>query len=178
MKTASTGNDSKTSSIHIRGATSAPVVEFDDGGRLRHGEPSKAPIAPRHRAGSGPDIGGVAADPPHDRRVGSPHGTGRSVSLAAAIIAGVRSRLRPDGRLFWPLWSMTAPTSVSAGRRATRSGTSTKARAIFGRSYAAEPRVLIEQLAEDEAIAAADTLLLTVPNQLSVEHTLTPWRAS
>lgn len=43
-------------------------------------------------------------------------------------------------------------------------------RAIFGRSYAAEPDVLIEQLKEDEAIAAADTLLLTVPNQLGVEY--------
>lgn len=43
-------------------------------------------------------------------------------------------------------------------------------RAIFGRSYAAEPDVLVEQLAEDEAIAAADTLLLTVPNQLGVEY--------
>ena len=43
-------------------------------------------------------------------------------------------------------------------------------RAIFGRSYAAEPDVLIEQLAQDEAIAAADTLLLTVPNQLGVEY--------
>jgi len=43
-------------------------------------------------------------------------------------------------------------------------------RAIFGRSYAAEPDVLIEQLAEDEAIAAADTLLLTVPNQLGVKY--------
>jgi hypothetical protein len=40
--------------------------------------------------------------------------------------------------------------------------------AIFGRSYAAEPHVLIEQLKEDEAIAEADTLLLTVPNQLGV----------
>ena len=39
-------------------------------------------------------------------------------------------------------------------------------RAIFGRSYAAEPDVLIEQLKEDEAIAEADTVLLTVPNQL------------
>ena len=29
---------------------------------------------------------------------------------------------------------------------------------------------LIEQLKEDEAIAAADTLLLTVPNQLGVEY--------
>jgi alkanesulfonate monooxygenase SsuD/methylene tetrahydromethanopterin reductase-like flavin-dependent oxidoreductase (luciferase family) len=43
-------------------------------------------------------------------------------------------------------------------------------RAIFGRTYAAEPDALVEQLAEDEAIAAADTLLLTVPNQLGVEY--------
>jgi alkanesulfonate monooxygenase SsuD/methylene tetrahydromethanopterin reductase-like flavin-dependent oxidoreductase (luciferase family) len=42
--------------------------------------------------------------------------------------------------------------------------------AIFGRSYAAEPDVLIQQLKEDEAIAAADTLLLTVPNQLGVDY--------
>lgn len=43
-------------------------------------------------------------------------------------------------------------------------------RAVFGRSYAAEPDRLIEQLREDEAIAAADTLLLTVPNQLGVDY--------
>lgn len=43
-------------------------------------------------------------------------------------------------------------------------------RAIFGRSYAAEPEALARQLAADEAIAAADTLLLTVPNQLGVEY--------
>ena len=43
-------------------------------------------------------------------------------------------------------------------------------RAIFGRSYAAEPGTLVKQLAADEAIAAADTLLLTVPNQLGVEY--------
>lgn len=43
-------------------------------------------------------------------------------------------------------------------------------RAIFGRSYAAEPELLIKQLAQDEAIAEADTLLLTVPNQLGVEY--------
>ncbi|TYL45137.1 LLM class flavin-dependent oxidoreductase [Nocardioides sp. BGMRC 2183] len=43
-------------------------------------------------------------------------------------------------------------------------------RAVFGRSYAAEPDVLAEQLAADEAIAAADTLLLTVPNQLGVDY--------
>jgi alkanesulfonate monooxygenase SsuD/methylene tetrahydromethanopterin reductase-like flavin-dependent oxidoreductase (luciferase family) len=43
-------------------------------------------------------------------------------------------------------------------------------RAIFGRSYAAEPNLLVKQLAADEAIAAADTLLLTVPNQLGVDY--------
>ena len=43
-------------------------------------------------------------------------------------------------------------------------------RAVFGRSYAAEPDRLVEQLREDEAIAAADTLLLTIPNQLGVDY--------
>ncbi len=43
-------------------------------------------------------------------------------------------------------------------------------RAVFGRSYAAEPDALVEQLKGDEAIAEADTLLLTVPNQLGVEY--------
>src|SRR5271168_2151178 len=45
-----------------------------------------------------------------------------------------------------------------------------KTRAIFGRSYAAEPDILIEQLKTDEAIAEADTPLLTVPNQLGVAY--------
>lgn len=42
--------------------------------------------------------------------------------------------------------------------------------ARFGRSYADTPERLIEQLAEDEAIAAADTLMLTIPNQLGVDY--------
>ena len=45
-------------------------------------------------------------------------------------------------------------------------------RAIFGRSYAAEPDVLVRELAEDEAIQEADTLLLTIPNQLGVAYNL------
>ena len=45
-----------------------------------------------------------------------------------------------------------------------------RTRAIFGRSYAAEPDVLIEQLRKDEAVTEADTLLLTVPNQLGVAY--------
>jgi alkanesulfonate monooxygenase SsuD/methylene tetrahydromethanopterin reductase-like flavin-dependent oxidoreductase (luciferase family) len=43
-------------------------------------------------------------------------------------------------------------------------------RAVFGRSYAAEPDVLVEQLRKDEAIAEADTILLTIPNQLGVAY--------
>jgi alkanesulfonate monooxygenase SsuD/methylene tetrahydromethanopterin reductase-like flavin-dependent oxidoreductase (luciferase family) len=43
-------------------------------------------------------------------------------------------------------------------------------RAIFGRSYAGEPDELVDELKKDEAIAEADTLLLTVPNQLGVAY--------
>lgn len=43
-------------------------------------------------------------------------------------------------------------------------------RAIFGRSYAAEPDQLIKDLAKDEAIQEADTLLLTIPNTLGVDY--------
>jgi len=42
--------------------------------------------------------------------------------------------------------------------------------ARFGKTYAGEPERLIAELAADEAIAAADTLLLTVPNQLGVDY--------
>ena len=49
-------------------------------------------------------------------------------------------------------------------------GTIDDFRAVFGRTYAAEPEQLVKELAEDEAIAAADTLLLTVPNQLGVDY--------
>lgn len=54
------------------------------------------------------------------------------------------------------------------GRDAT--GVIDDTQAIFGRSYAAEPDRLIDMLKEDEAIAEADTLLLTVPNQLGVDY--------
>ncbi|MGN0063287.1 MAG: LLM class flavin-dependent oxidoreductase [Nocardioides sp.] len=56
------------------------------------------------------------------------------------------------------------------GASSDQVGTIDNFRAVFGRSYAAEPDVLVEQLAEDEAVAAADTVLLTVPNQLGVEY--------
>src|SRR5690554_2497312 len=45
-------------------------------------------------------------------------------------------------------------------------------RAIFGRSYAAEPDRLIEELSKDEALQEADTILLTIPNTLGVDYNI------
>jgi alkanesulfonate monooxygenase SsuD/methylene tetrahydromethanopterin reductase-like flavin-dependent oxidoreductase (luciferase family) len=39
----------------------------------------------------------------------------------------------------------------------------------FGKSYVGEPDVIAEQLAADAAVRDADTILLTVPNQLGVD---------
>jgi alkanesulfonate monooxygenase SsuD/methylene tetrahydromethanopterin reductase-like flavin-dependent oxidoreductase (luciferase family) len=44
------------------------------------------------------------------------------------------------------------------------------AMARFGRTYTGEPDVIADELARDAAVAAADTVLLTVPNQLGVEY--------
>jgi alkanesulfonate monooxygenase SsuD/methylene tetrahydromethanopterin reductase-like flavin-dependent oxidoreductase (luciferase family) len=43
-------------------------------------------------------------------------------------------------------------------------------RAVFGKSYAAEPDQLIKDLAQDEAVQEADTILLTIPNTLGVDY--------
>lgn len=43
-------------------------------------------------------------------------------------------------------------------------------RAVFGKSYAAEPDQLIKELAQDEALQEADTILLTIPNTLGVDY--------
>lgn len=45
-------------------------------------------------------------------------------------------------------------------------------RSTFGKTYAAAPDVLVEQLLQDEGIRAADTLMLTIPSQLGVEFNL------
>jgi alkanesulfonate monooxygenase SsuD/methylene tetrahydromethanopterin reductase-like flavin-dependent oxidoreductase (luciferase family) len=42
--------------------------------------------------------------------------------------------------------------------------------ARFGKTYAGEPDQLVKELSEDSAVAAADTLMLTVPNQLGVDY--------
>jgi alkanesulfonate monooxygenase SsuD/methylene tetrahydromethanopterin reductase-like flavin-dependent oxidoreductase (luciferase family) len=44
--------------------------------------------------------------------------------------------------------------------------------ARFGKTYAGEIEDLVRDLKEDEAVEAADTLLLTIPNQLGVDYNL------
>lgn len=56
------------------------------------------------------------------------------------------------------------------GKESDQIGDIDEMRAIFGRGYADEPDKLIEQLKGDEAIAEADTLLLTIPNMLGVDY--------
>jgi len=43
-------------------------------------------------------------------------------------------------------------------------------RSRFGRTYAGEPDQIAAELAADEAVQAADTVLFTVPNQLGVDY--------
>ena len=45
-------------------------------------------------------------------------------------------------------------------------------RSTFGKTYAAEPDVLVEQLRDDAALQSADTLMITIPSQLGVEFNL------
>ncbi|WP_066710607.1 LLM class flavin-dependent oxidoreductase [Celeribacter ethanolicus] len=56
------------------------------------------------------------------------------------------------------------------GKDSDQIGMIDQTRSIFGRGYADTPDRLIDQLKKDEAIAEADTLLLTVPNMLGVEY--------
>ena len=87
---------------------------------------------------------------------------GRARAHAAGV--GVAQHLRAGGRPRPHVFRRAATSEDQIGFLGDNS------RAIFGRSYAAEPDALIEQLKQDEAIAEADTLLLTVPNQLGVDY--------
>ena len=73
-------------------------------------------------------------------------------------------------RSIFPLVSNEDRAYFGRGKDGDQIGVIDNMRAIFGRSYAAEPDKLVEELKADEAIAEADTLLLTVPNQLGVSY--------
>ena len=84
------------------------------------------------------------------------HDRSPRVSVSRSIFPIVSD---PDKQLFWRERHSTDQVGVLDG------GT-----ARFGRTYAGEPDKLVDELAQDEAIAAADTLLLTVPTQLGVDY--------
>jgi alkanesulfonate monooxygenase SsuD/methylene tetrahydromethanopterin reductase-like flavin-dependent oxidoreductase (luciferase family) len=42
--------------------------------------------------------------------------------------------------------------------------------ARFGKSYIGDPEKIVEELVQDAAVREADTVLLTVPNQLGVDY--------
>src|SRR5690625_2635196 len=73
-------------------------------------------------------------------------------------------------RSIFPIRSDLDRRFFLAGEQSDQFGVIDNMRAVFGRTYAEEPDVLIEQLRDDEAIAAADTLMLTVPTQLGVDY--------
>ena len=85
----------------------------------------------------------------------------------AARAAGVglaqhlRAHLRPGPRVLRPRRRRAPTTSATSTRTPARSSAA---------PTPPNPTCWCEQLAEDEAIAEADTLLLTVPNQLGVEY--------
>jgi alkanesulfonate monooxygenase SsuD/methylene tetrahydromethanopterin reductase-like flavin-dependent oxidoreductase (luciferase family) len=87
------------------------------------------------------------------------HGREPRVSVSRSIFALMDDR---DRHYF----------GAEGSRAKDETGVIDESTAIFGRSYAAEPDRLIELLKGDEAIAEADTLLLTVPNQLGVDYNI------
>ncbi len=92
----------------------------------------------------------------HDAWKAAGHEREPRVSVSRSIFPIVSDL---DKQLFWRERNSTDQVGFLDGGNAR-----------FGRTYAGEPDKLAAELAEDEAIAAADTLLLTVPNQLGVDY--------
>ena len=84
------------------------------------------------------------------------HGGTPRTSVSRSIFA----LMTPEDRMYFG----------RGGKEEDQLGFIGETRKIFGRGYADEPDRLIEQLKEDEAIAEADTLLLTIPNMLGVDY--------
>jgi alkanesulfonate monooxygenase SsuD/methylene tetrahydromethanopterin reductase-like flavin-dependent oxidoreductase (luciferase family) len=75
-------------------------------------------------------------------------------------------------RSIFPITSEQDAVLLRGGQDSDQVGIIDGMRSTFGRTYAAEPDVLIEQLLDDAAIRSADTLVLTIPSQLGVEWNL------
>ncbi len=81
------------------------------------------------------------------------------VSVSRSVFPVVSGQ---DRRMFGP----------GPGDREDQIGVIDGYRSTFGRTYAGEPDLLIEQLRQDQAVGVADTLMLTIPSQLGVEANL------
>jgi alkanesulfonate monooxygenase SsuD/methylene tetrahydromethanopterin reductase-like flavin-dependent oxidoreductase (luciferase family) len=73
-------------------------------------------------------------------------------------------------RSIFPLMNDTDRAYFGRSKSSDQIGFIDNMQAVFGRTYAAEPETLVAELADDQAIAEADTLLLAVPNQLGVDY--------
>jgi alkanesulfonate monooxygenase SsuD/methylene tetrahydromethanopterin reductase-like flavin-dependent oxidoreductase (luciferase family) len=119
-------------------------------------EPHELDAAHRRHRRALPPAAGRADPAVRDAWKTAGHDREPRVSVSRSIFPIVNDL---DKQLFWQERGSTDQVGWLDGGNAR-----------FGRTYAGEPDKLIAELAEDEAIAAADTLLLTVPNQLGVDY--------
>lgn len=109
-------------------------------------------------------------------------GQGSFADLQAAQIAAYRRAWKEAGHSWTPRVSVSRsvfPLMSERDRRlyglaasGDQVGELDQSPTTFGRAYAADPDALVRQLQQDAAVASADTLLLTIPNQLGVDANL------
>ena len=109
-------------------------------------------------------------------------GQGPFADLQAAQIAAYRRAWKEAGhpwtprvsvsRSIFPLLSERDRALYGLTASGDQVGELDQSLATFGRAYAADPDTLVRQLRQDAAVASADTLLLTIPNQLGIDANL------
>lgn len=92
---------------------------------------------------------------------------------AAYVAAGHTGRPRVSvSRSVFPIVDERDAAYFGGARGDDQVGIIDGFRSTFGKTYADAPDRLIEQLRADSAVMAADTVMLTIPNQLGVEYNL------
>jgi hypothetical protein len=158
--------------LDARGAFAAIVANPEEGSLLKDFRASLVAIT-----GAAYAIEAVYGDikyliPEQPRRDSRELNLWHAFNQAFGIPASASHRLLPDIRWLFALRDHAAHPYTRTPRQNRRRNIrreSTRA-PRFGKTYAGEPDQLVKELAEDEAIAASDTLLLTVPNQLGVDY--------
>ncbi|GGB25374.1 alkanal monooxygenase [Flexivirga endophytica] len=96
----------------------------------------------------------------------------------AYVAAGHTGRPRVSvSRSIFPIVDERDAAYFGGARDSDQVGVIDGFRSTFGKTYADEPDRLIEQLRADAAVMAADTVMLTIPNQLGVDYNLHVLRA-